>query len=312
MRGGGRSSGGRSSGGHSFGGRSGSSGRGGRSGGGGGAHFGGFGSGGRGGGFHFGGFGGTFGGGGLLPVTILMVAVLICIASVWDTSGGDSIAKSTYQREPLPDSAVNETEYIKDDEKWLDNQKAVRDSMRYFYKKTGVQPYLWIAENLNGSKNASWEEIEAAMEELYKNEFTDEGHIIILFYEPKPGEYKTAYLAGSAAKAVIDEEASQIILDYLDRYYYDNLDEDEYFATVFTKSANRIMAVTTDPKIVIAFIAGGLELLVIIFIVIFKALKHRRLKRQQDIEILNTDVNKIGEDEAAKLVRKYENIKGGS
>jgi hypothetical protein len=317
MNRGGRSGGGRSSGGHSFGGRSGGGrGSGGRSGssgrGGGGVHFGGFRSGGRGGGFHFGGFGGAFGGGGFLLAAFLMVAVLISIAGVWDTGGGDSIARSTYQREPLPDSAVNETEYIKDDEKWLDNQKAVRDGMRYFYKKTGVQPYLWIAENLNGSKNASWEEIEAAMEELYKNEFTDEGHIIILFYEPQPDAYKTAYLAGSAAKAVIDEEASQILLDYLDRYYYDNLDEDEYFATVFTKSADRIMAVTTDPKIVFAFIAGGLAFLAIISIVIFKALKHRRLKRQQDIEILNTDVNKLGEDEAAKLARKYENIKGGS
>jgi hypothetical protein len=179
--------------------------------------------------------------------------------------------------------------------------------MRYFYKKTGVQPYLWITENLGGSKDASWDEIEAAMEGLYKKEFTDEGHLIVLFYESRPGEYKTAYLAGSAAKAVIDEEASRILLDYLDKYYYDNMGEEEYFAAVFTKSAERIMTVTTDPKLVIAFIVGGLAFLAIISIVVFKALKHRRLKRQQDIEILNMDMSKMGEDEAARLAQKYEN-----
>jgi hypothetical protein len=316
MSGGGRSSGGRGSGGHSFGGRS-SGGRGsgghgfggGRSSGGHGFG-GGFGFGG-GGGFHFGGFGMPFGGGGAAWIVILVLFIVIG-RSALDAGGGNaSIAASTYQREPLPDSAVNETEYIRDDKKWLNNQKIVKDALRYFYKKTGVQPYLWITERLDGSKDPSWDQIEAAMEELYKEEFTDEGHLIILFFESQPDDYKTAYLAGSAAKTVIDEEASRILLDYLDRYYYDNLNEDEYFATVFTKSADRIMSVTTDPKLIITFIVGGLAFLAIISVVIFKALKHRRLKRQQDIEILNMDVNKIGEDEAAKLARKYENNNEG-
>jgi hypothetical protein len=35
-------------------------------------------------------------------------------------------------------------------------------------------------------------------------------------------------------------------------------------------------------------------------------LRHRRLKRQQDIDILNADVSKIGEDEAERLAEKYQ------
>jgi hypothetical protein len=308
---GGHGFGGHSSGGHSFGGRSGFGGRGG------GGNFGNFSSGGSGGGFHFGGFGfgRPFGGGGGSGWIVILVIAIVLGWGVFGagSGGGDgSIAASSYQREPLPDGIVNETEYIKDDGKWLANQKTVRDGMRYFYEKTGVQPYLWITENLDGSRDASWDEIEAAMEGLYKEEFTDEGHLIILFYEPQPGVYKTAYLAGSAAKTVIDEEASRILLDYLDKYYYDNMGEDEYFAAVFTKSADRIMTVTTDPKLVLVFIVGGLAFLSVISIIIFKALKHRRLKRQQDIEILNMDMSKIGEDEAAKLARKYEKTEGGT
>jgi hypothetical protein len=35
-------------------------------------------------------------------------------------------------------------------------------------------------------------------------------------------------------------------------------------------------------------------------------LRDRRLKRQQDIDILNADVSKIGEDEAARRAKKYQ------
>jgi hypothetical protein len=34
-------------------------------------------------------------------------------------------------------------------------------------------------------------------------------------------------------------------------------------------------------------------------------LRHRRLQRQQDIEILNADISKIGDDEAARRAEKY-------
>jgi hypothetical protein len=304
-----RSFGGRGSRGRSFGGRSSSSGRGGgffgRSSGGGSSSSGWFRSSG-------GGSGSSGGGSGewssLRIATIIYLAVviiLITIAASLAIYDRRPIAKSTYQREPLSAEIVKETEYIRDDEKWLANPKITRDGMRYFYQKTGVQPYLWIAESLNGSRDASWDEIEAAMDELYQDKFADEGHLIILFYEPRENEYKTAYMAGSAAKAVIDEEASNIILDYLDRYYYGSLDDDEYFAKVFIESADRIMSVTPNAWVTIAFIAGGVALLIIVSVAILKALEHRRETRRQNIEILNADANKIAEDEAAKLARKY-------
>jgi hypothetical protein len=170
-----------------------------------------------------------------------------------------------------------------------------------------VQPYLWIAEEINGSRDASWEEIETALNAVYEEKFTDEGHLILLFYEPKKGVYKTSYLAGSAAKTVIDEEASQIILDYFDKYYYSDLEEDEYFAAVFDKSADRIMSVSFGLRHVVMIIAA----LIVLFILYRTAamiLRHRRIKRQQDIDILNTDVHKIGDDPATRLAEKYKDM----
>ena len=301
---GGHRSGGRSSGGRSFGGRSSSGGRGSglRSGGGsssGGSSFGG----GRGG---YGGRGGGIAPGGIAAIIIVLV-MIAGIAFLMAGGSSGSVARSSYRREPLPEDAVNEGEYLRDDARWIDHVSMVKNSMRYFYRKTGVQPCLWITQSIGGSKDASWEAIEAAMEALYEEEFTDEGHLIVLFYEPRENEYKTAYLAGSAAKTVIDDEAAEILLDYLDKYYYSSgMKDDEYFSTVFTKTADRIMNVTMAPGLIVAFIAGALALLAILTVVLVTVLKHRRLKRQQDIEILNTEVGKLGEDPASELAKKYE------
>lgn len=265
---------------------------------------------------HYGGSGGgrrSYGGtrgslaGCLSAAIVLIILIVIVVFLAYPRmNGGGAITASTYQREALPQSAVNETEYLRDDAHWLDNGNVAISGMRYFFKKTGVQPYLWITEELNGSKDASWEEIEAAMDEVYAEEFTDEGHLIILFYEAYPEEYKTAYLAGSAAKAVIDDEASQIILDYLDEYYYSDMSENEYFAKVFEKSADRMMTVETSPLTIVLIIVGALAALIIVYAIIAAVLKNRRLKRQQDIEILNADVGKIGGDEASRLADKYD------
>jgi uncharacterized membrane protein len=308
---GGRSGGGRSGGSRSFGGRSSSSGRGG------GRSIGGSSSGGSSFGGGRSGYGGSYYGGPVFygrpyigktaVILILVLAVVIVLFVLIGGGSSGSIAKSSYRREPLPSGTVNEGEYLRDDAKWIDHVSMVKNSMRYFYQKTGVQPYLWITQSINGSKDASWEEIEAAVEKLYEDEFTDEGHLIVLFYEPRENEYKTAYLAGSAAKTVIDDEAAEILLDYLDKYYYSTgMKDDEYFSTVFTKTADRIMSVTMAPGLIIAFIAGALAFLVILSVVLITVLKHRRLKRQQDIEILNTEVGKLGEDPASVLAKKYE------
>jgi hypothetical protein len=238
-------------------------------------------------------------------LAVIVAVVIVGVIFIMDIAENRPVTWSSYQREPLPAGTVNETSYIRDDAKWLVREDTVKNSMRNFFRATGVQPYLWITETIRGSRDASWEEIEAAMNALYQEQFTDEGHLILLFYEPSKGVYKTAYVAGSAAKTVIDDEASQIILDCFDKYYYSNLEEDEYFATVFEKSADMIMRASFGVKQVFLVI-GGLIALFILYKITAMILRHRRLKRQQDIDILNADVSKIGDDEAERLAEKYD------
>jgi hypothetical protein len=131
------------------------------------------------------------------------------------------------------------------------------------------------------------------MEKFYKTAFADEGHLLVLFYEPRPEDYTIWYFMGSAAEAVIDEEAAEILLDYLDKYYYyGNLNSGEYFAEAFTKAADRIMSVTMDPRIFWALIAAGLAL-VIVLAVRF-ALKRRRAKLRREQELPTTLADILG------------------
>jgi hypothetical protein len=215
-----------------------------------------------------------------LAQAILFILALIGMGfffvSTW--RGGSlstTITRSTIRREPLPAGTVHETGYLRYGGH-LVNEEAAIDGMRYFYEKTGVQPCLWIAERIDGSGNPSWETIDAALERLYQTSFTDQGHLLVLFHEPRPEDYKTAYYVGDAAELILDEEATDILLDYLDKYYYDgDLSEGEYFGAAFTKSADRIMSVSADPKIIRNLMAAAICAM-LIFAIVVQARKRRQ------------------------------------
>lgn len=341
-RSGGSSGSGRSSGSHSFSGRSSVGGRGGGSsssrGGGGGSSRGGGSPGGySGGGYGYGGggphpgyrggydtgprygsrryYGGGryyYYGGGIrfLNALVVIIVLLIVVFIVYSARGGlgSNITASTQAREPLAKGIASQTEYIRDDARWLGSAKSVESSMKYFYSKTGVQPYLWIADVIDDRKDLKYPDLEQYMEQEYQEMFSDEGHMIVMFYEPYEGEYETAILVGSAARTVIDAEAQEIILDYLDSYYYDDgLDDAGYFNKVFTKSADRLMEVTKPwYSGLIAFVVVAIVVIVILLVFI-RMLKRKAEKRRADAELLNADVSEIGgADAASRLADKYD------
>jgi uncharacterized membrane protein len=329
--------GGRSSGSHSFSGRSSSGGRGGgsSSGRGGGSSSGGFGggwgvsssrgySGGYGGGYGRRGYGyqgpgyrrpryygyGGYGTGlrfvnGLIGFVIVILIVIFVYAS---QGSNGSVSSSTVAREPLAKGIASETEYVRDDAQWLGSTSALTNSMKYFYGKTGVRPYLWIADEIGDSKDLSYSDLEQYMEDEYAKVFTDEGHMIVMFYEPYPEEYETAILTGSAARAVIDAEAQEIILDYLDYYYQDDaLDDSEYFEQVFTNSADRLMDVTKPWYSGLVIFVVAAAVILVILVAAARVLKRKAEKRLADAELLKTDVESIGvEDAASRLADKYD------
>lgn len=219
-----------------------------------------------------------------------------------------NITISTTNREPLGAEVCTASEYWFDDQVgWISSDAKMTKGLKEFYKKTGVQPYVIITDNVNG-KGATLNDSEAEqyLQETYDALFDDEGHLIFLFLEYESGTYKGYLYAGNQASSVIDTEAQEIIYDFVDYYYTSNLDDNEFFSTVFEKSAERIMRKTTTGNdillktIIVIGIIGGIS---VIGYLIIKKKKIELQEAEEKRKILETPIEKLNDEE---LKDKYQ------
>ncbi|MCR6544969.1 hypothetical protein [Dehalobacterium formicoaceticum] len=249
----------------------------------------------------------------ILLAIFLLVFILSSVTGIFYSDSGQGgspgvseVTKSTVAREPLPAGSVNETAYYTDELGWIKNETKLLAGLKNFYQKTGVQPYLYITDNVNGSHNPSAEELDAYTRTLYDKLFTDEAHLLFVFFEYN-NEYMDRYVLGTQAKTVIDREAADILLDYVDRYYYqEGLSDEEFFSKSFSDAADRIMTVTRSPWISVWIILGILALILILFVWWRNAQKQKILKAEKAKEILETPLEKFGNTEAEDLAKKYQ------
>lgn len=242
---------------------------------------------------------------GCLAAFIVIIGIVILMAIVFSISS-DDISKSTIEREALSSGAVNETGYFTDELDWIDDEDELIDGMEHFYDKTGVQPYLYITDTINGKHYPTEDDYISFADDNYSKLFTDEAHLIIVFFEYN-NQHQYYYLAGDQAKTVFDDEANNIFSNYIDRYYYDeNLSSEEFFSKSFADSADRIMTITKSPWIPVLIILGVLAILVLLFLWWKNHKKQKNIEAQQTEDILNTPIEKFGDTEAEELGKKYD------
>lgn len=250
------------------------------------------------------------GGGGCAPAfttaILILVLCVVVFALVGGAQSGGSIAKSTVAREPLPAGAVHETGYFTDEPGWISNRGELTDGLKHFYQKTGVQPYLYIASSVGGTSSPSVQAIQSYAETLYDELFDDEGHFLLVFCDNNVGGYVCGYAVGSRAKTVMDDEAVGILADYLDRYYPSDMSEEEFFSETFADTADRMMTVTRSPWPAIAVSAAAVVIVVLLFQWWKRAKAQKNLEDQRTKEILETPLEKFGDDQAEDLAKKYE------
>ena len=130
----------------------------------------------------------------LATLVILMVFVMVLFPVVRVSFGGSDsgVAASTIQREALPAGAVNETDYYTDECGWISNTSQLTDGMKTFYRLTGVQPYLYIANEVDGSNRPS---PDAIVLSYIKNPIVNAGkNVTILFFSKLSYKYETTSL----------------------------------------------------------------------------------------------------------------------
>lgn len=244
---------------------------------------------------------------------IIVVALSVLLLVVGLTSGRSNkqTVASTVNREKLASTAVVKSDFWLEDEwKWLDNPARVTSALKYFYEKTGVQPYLWIVEGFEGYNNSDVTDA-VILEQLqmkYDSLYTDSGHMIYLFFEPEPDTFIDAFQIGDAAKTVIDGESKEIIMSNARTYYEDySLSNDEYFSKILRNSADTIMRTTSNgydvAMVFVALACVGVILGMLCFFVLKSKEKelekvNAEIRRAEETNrILNTDVEQLGREE---------------
>ncbi len=222
----------------------------------------------------------------------------------------DGITESTVVRQPMPSQYLVEIdEYYYDGPGAIGSaagQYSLEKSLVGFYEKTGVQPYLYIAGEIDGNTKPDFDDIERFMNDKYYELFRDEGHILVLYFEYETGEYNTWYMCGDDAyNHVMDDEACEILLDYIDHYYKrsDTVDYADLFTKAFESAGERIMGGKTggtdwvDVAVTLSFVA----VIVVIIVVIVK--NYRKTKPGGDD---NSDVGGSSDDNMSEDDRRKE------
>ncbi len=253
----------------------------------------------------------------LFPILIVVFVIVIIIGSVVAVRGSrNNYAYDDYgytyeydsggiNRTKLEsDLCIESSQWIDDELGWIYSESTVRKAMDEFYKKTGVQPYLIITDNIDGKgSDVTEDEVRSYMEDTYAALYDDQGHMILLLEQYSNYDYNRYIYVGASAKSVIDSSAQNLILNYVDRYYSDQrLSNDEFFSEVFTTSAEALMPNHRARNIGIIILVIG-AVLIVVLIMARQVAMARAKKAEATKKILDTPIGESPENE--DLLKKY-------
>lgn len=237
-------------------------------------------------------------------VTIIIVFVL---AFGMKISNNSSIPKSTQNREKITANIAYDNNCIVDNIGWFDNLSKTEKAIKYFYDKTGIQPYVVL--NAYDNTLTTDAQKEQYAKDWYSKHIKNEDTFLFMYFAEKDTDNDVGYMAyvnGKQVSSVMDSEAIEIFWAYVDEYWYSDMSTDDMFTIIFTKTADRIMTKSTTAADV-----GNNAVKVIGVIVIFAGIivvmvirrKHKAEEAKETEKILNTPLN--GNSEADDLLKKY-------
>lgn len=243
--------------------------------------------------------------GGSFFCMIAIIAIVILILIFTPVSSG--VPKSTQNREKLQTGIGYDNNCIVDDIGWFDNVTKTEKSIKKFYDKTGVQPYIVL--NAYDSSLTTDSQKEQYAKDWYESHIDNESTFLFMYFAEQDTDNDVGYMAyvnGKQISSVMDSEAVEIFWAYVDEYWYSDMSTDNMFTTIFTKTADRIMTRTTTGADVgnnIVKVVGVIVVFAGIIIVMVIRRKHKAEEAKETEKILNTPLEKTSE--ADDLLKKY-------
>ena len=242
-----------------------------------------------------------------------ILLLIVLVIGLFSNSAG--VPKSTVQREKLESVWGFNNDCIVDELGWISNESQVKNAMKYFWSKTGVQPVIYLKEYdpslgifemskteedafLTGdSDSGGW------LDDWFESqEYSEATYAFVYFDGPESGElYEDTYqfysIPGRLVGPVMDSEAEDIFFSYLESYWHMDpsvMSEDKMFSDVWTNTADRIMEKTTTQldvakyAVVLGIIVfGGYAILRFIGV----RRENEREQNEETARILNADIH---------------------
>lgn len=168
----------------------------------------------------------------LLINIVLPILITLCFICAW------AVADNPYS-ERVREKVVGE--YVEagvcmdttgDWDLWESSLTTSRDA---FKVSTGVAPYVYIVDNIDGDYSPSRKQLQSKADELYQSLFEDEVHMLVLFWD-YGGNWKYVVSLGDLAAEYMDEEALDIMDHYLTEEYYDADTDTLFFTKTFRQT----------------------------------------------------------------------------
>lgn len=217
------------------------------------------------------------------------------------------------ERHPIAASQCKEIgDWYEDNmsDKWIHNSSTLICGLDHFYDKTGVQPYVVIVESIDGVDGCPTDtEFTNYLKDVYDDKMPDGGHLVIGVFDNSTfnaDDYDWGFgcYAGKDAESVMDSEAREILIDYLEYYYtMDDLSDEEFLANAISDTGDKIMTVdkirsSNVKTIVIVLVSLAVVIVVAVFLIRRKKLKAEQAKA--DAAILNADIGSLSDSDTLK------------
>lgn len=260
-------------------------------------------------------------GGVLIGIVIFIVFIMLCVmvGNSCDNGGTttyyDNTPQSTKVREKLNSGHSYNSKCIIDELGYFDDVAEAGDSLKAFWSKTGVQPYV-VMHKYESGLNSDAQKDRWAVDYYDANFDSEDIFLFVYFEDSNPNEigYMTA-VCGQQVDSIMDGEAKKIFWANIDKYWTSDLSTDKVFEKAYKDTANSIMRATkTRDEVRSKSLTIGIVILVIILVALIAAfvirmikMKQRRAKEkaEEDERILNTPLSEMAETEADKLANKY-------
>lgn len=207
-----------------------------------------------------------------------MTLIFLLYGGVRDTGRDNQITQSTIKREKLDaDVDLSAGYYTDEPGDWIYSSSRLERGLKSFYKDTGVVPYVYIINNINGDYDPTTQMLDDYAQAKYAELFNDQAHALLMFWD-YGGAYEYRLWLGSQTGLVMDSEACDILFDYLDYYYYEADTDEAFFSDAFEQAGKRIMGESSGSKG--KNVLWGVLIAAIVIFVVYKLVRSKKEKAE--------------------------------